>query len=148
MTITICSSANFYQHAVEVEEALRALGFEVHLPKSAVRMKQLGDFTVRKTWLADVGDYDKKADFMRAHFDRVAEGDAVLVVNDEKHAVKNYIGGNVLLEMSLAFYLRKPIFVLNGLPEGSPFEEEILGMMPVVLNGSLDGLTEELLLKK
>jgi hypothetical protein len=74
---------------------------------------------------------------MRKHFDEVANGNAILVINNEKHGKANYIGGNVLMEMSLAFYQKKPIFVLNGLPHESTFEEELKGMMPVLLNGDL-----------
>jgi hypothetical protein len=58
-------------------------------------------------------------------------------VNDAKHGVAGYIGPNVLMEMALAFYQRKPIYILNGLPDDSPFEEELKGMMPVILKGDL-----------
>lgn len=78
---------------------------------------------------------------MLAHFDKVAEGDAILVVNDAKHGVDGYIGPNVLMEMALAFYQRKPIFILNDLPLNSPFEEELKGMMPVVLKGDVKNLS-------
>ena len=58
----------------------------------------------------------------------------------EKHGVQNYIGGNVLMEMSLAFWLKKPIYILNELPEESAFEEEIKGMEPVLLHGDVSVL--------
>lgn len=77
---------------------------------------------------------------MHGHFDKIEEADAILVVNEEKRGVKNYIGGNVLMEMALAFHDKKPIFVLNGLPEGSPFEEEIFGMQPVQLSGKVQDI--------
>jgi hypothetical protein len=81
---------------------------------------------------------------MRQHFAEVEKGDAILVVNDEKHGVENYIGGNVLMEMTLAFYLHKPIFLLNGVPQGSMLEEEIIGVEPVLLAGRLESLHEHL----
>jgi hypothetical protein len=98
---------------------------------------------VRKTWYDNAEDYDKKADLMRAHFDEIANGDAILVVNDEKHDIKGYIGPNVLMEMSLAWYQQKPIYLPNELPVDSAFEEELKGMMPTILNNDLDILLRD-----
>lgn len=141
-TITICSSASFYKQAVDIEEQLTKRGYTVLLPITATRMKASGDFDVShvKTWYEDANDYHKKAELMRGHFAKVAQGDAILVLNYEKHGVQNYIGGNVLMEMSLAFWLKKPIFILNEYPEGSAFEEEIKGMEPMLLHGDLAAL--------
>ncbi len=102
-------------------------------------MQKAGDFDVShyKTWFADDGDYHKKASLMRTHFDEVVKGDITLVLNYEKYGVTNYIGGNVLMEMALAFYFKKPIYILNEVPDDSPFLEEILGFEPVVLHGKL-----------
>jgi hypothetical protein len=103
-------------------------------------MKASGDFDVShyKTWFADTADYHKKAELMRGHFDKVADGDSILVLNYMKHGVDNYIGGNVLMEMSSAFYLHKPIYIMNDIPAKSAYLEEIIGMEPVVLHGMLD----------
>lgn len=139
-TVVICSSAHFYEHVAAIADQLQARGTRAIIPKSARAMKQAGDFTVRKTWYDNADDYSKKADLMRTHFDEITEGDAILVVNDAKHGVDGYIGPNVLMEMSLAWYLRKPIYMLNKLPAGSPFEEELKGMSPIILNGNLDNL--------
>lgn len=144
-TITICSSASFYKQAVDIQTRLMKQGFTVLIPDSAEKMKQSGDFDVShyKTWFQDANDYHKKAALMRGHFDKVAEGDGILVLNYEKHGVDNYIGGNVLMEMALAFYLHKPIFILNEIPEGSAFEEEIIGLRPIVLHGQIENFSNE-----
>lgn len=144
--ITICSSANFYRQAVELAEQLEAMGYEVIIPSNAREMQRNNDYEVShyKTWFADAKDYHKKAAFMRGHFDEVAKADAVLVINNEKHGVPNYIGGNVLMEMGLAFYLKKPIFLFNEVPAESPFLEEIKGFMPVELHGDLSAFTKAL----
>ncbi len=143
--ITICSSANFYRQAVEIQLELEKQGYTVVIPETAEKMKRSGDFDVShyKTWFADADDYHKKAALMRAHFEEVEKGDAVLVLNYEKHGVANYIGGNVLMEMALAFFMNKPIFILNEIPKESAFLEEIIGMGPVVLHGHEAALAKE-----
>lgn len=140
ITIVICASANFYEHVVQIANELEDRGTKVVIPKSAEAMRDAGDYTVQKTWYDKPEDYSKKADLIRSHFDRISEGDAILVVNDKKHGVAGYIGPNVLMEMSLAWYQQKPIYLLNSLPEDSPFEEELKGMDPTVIDGELDKL--------
>jgi hypothetical protein len=70
------------------------------------------------------------------HFDCVEWGDAILVANYDKNGVANYIGPNTLMEMGVAFYLKKPIYLLHPVPE-CPWQEEIVGMRPVVISGEL-----------
>lgn len=141
-TITVCSSASFYRQAVEIEEELGKAGYKIILPKAANMMKQSGDYVVEhyKTWFADPNDYHKKSEYIRGHFKEIEKGDAVLVLNYKKHGKQNYIGGNVLMEMALAFWLEKPIYILNEIPEDSPFVEEIKGLEPIVLNGDLGNI--------
>jgi len=145
-TITICSSANFYRRAVDLQEQLEALGYKVIIPSTAHKMKESGDYDVAhyKTWFGDANDYHKKTARMQGHFDEVEKSNAILVINDEKHGVQNYIGGNVLMEMALAFYLKKPIFLLNEIPEESAFLEEVIGLNPIVLHGKAEDISKTL----
>ncbi|MDB5170007.1 MAG: hypothetical protein JWN82_403 [Candidatus Saccharibacteria bacterium] len=140
--ITICSSANFYKEVMALKQQLEELGYAVLVPATAQKMQASGDFDVAsyKTWFGDANDYHKKAALMRGHFDEVAKADAVLIVNNEKHGVANYIGGNVLMEMALAFYQNKPIYLLNDIPSESAFEEEIIGLGSVPLGGDIQKL--------
>ena len=62
--------------------------------------------------------------------------DAILVANYDKKGVKGYIGGNTLMEMGLAFFLKKKVYLLNEVPE-LPYKEEILGVKPIILNDNL-----------
>jgi hypothetical protein len=144
--ITICSSASFYKQVVAVQAVLQAMGFEVIIPLTAEKMKSSGDYDVSKykTWYGDPSDYHKKTALMQAHFDEVARGDITLICNYEKHGVPNYIGGNVLMEMTVAFYLKKPIYILNDIPEESSFLEEIMGVGSIPLQGNLQALTQHL----
>jgi hypothetical protein len=141
-TITICASASFYSQVIEVQEKLETMGYRVIVPLIARTMKESGDFDVShyKTWYDNDEDYHKKTDLMRGHFDEVKKGDVCLVLNYKKHDTDNYIGGNVLMEMAIAFYLHKPIFILNKVPSQSAFLEEILGLNPITLNGKIEDL--------
>lgn len=146
MIITICCSVNFYRQAVGVQEELEKEGLKIIIPFTAEKMKRSGDYEVShyKTWHENADDYHKKTKLMRGHFEAVAKADAILVLNYEKHDQPNYIGGNVLMEMGLAFYLKKPIFILNEIPKDSTFLEEIIGMEPEVLHGNLRSITKHL----
>lgn len=106
-------------------------------------MKKRNDFDVShyKTWFKNSADYTKKTQLMQGHFKKVMQADAILVVNNEKSSVKGYIGGNVLLEMFLAYLHKEPIYVLNDLGKNLPLEEEILGLSPIFLHGKLDTIT-------
>lgn len=141
-TITICSSASFYRQVLEVEEELKRRGFRVLVPFIAKRMRQSGNFEVSayKTWYTNESDWNKKTALMKGHFKKVQEGDAVLVLNYQKNKINGYIGGNVLMEMALAFHFRKPIFILHPVTAALPLYEEVMGMRPRFLKGKLNNL--------
>lgn len=147
LVVALCSSADFYRQVVDRQVLLEKHGYICLVPLTATKMKESGDFDVShyKTWFADPDDYDKKSALMRGHFAEIEKGDAVLIINEEKHGITNYIGGNVLIEMALAFYLHKPILIMNDIPVGLAYEEEIRGMQPVVLHGAENELLKALM---
>lgn len=140
--ITLCASASFYREVIEIENRLKKLGFDVKLPRTAERMRDSGDFNVEhyKTWFKNKDDYYKKTELMDEHFKKIVESDAILVVNKEKKGILGYIGGSVLMEMTLAYYLKKKIFVLNEVNEKLDIEEEIRALNPIFLQGDLSKL--------
>ncbi|HSX30811.1 MAG TPA: nucleoside 2-deoxyribosyltransferase [Candidatus Saccharimonadales bacterium] len=142
MKIVICASFSFYEHVAELADDLLDLGFEPIIPRTARSMKATGDFSKDplRTATGEFSDYSQKARVMHEHFDEIKVADAILVVNDEKHGQANYIGPNVLMEMGLAFALGKPIYLLNKVPEQSPWLEEIRGLQPEVLRGNLHAI--------
>lgn len=142
MNIAVCSSASFYSQVIAVSYEIEKLGLNVILPMTAARMKAEGRENDEAVidWSKAPGGYSGKANLIREHFNEIEKSDAILVMNYEKHGKKNYIGPNVLMEMSTAFYLSKPIYILNGHPEDSPLIDEILGLQPIFLNGDLSQL--------
>lgn len=139
MTITICSSASFYREVLDIAEQLKKRGFRVLIPKTAYTMKKSGNFNVAdyKTWFSNENDYSNKKKLMDAHFKKVTQADAILVVNKDKHGMKGYIGGNVLMEMTLAYHLKKKIFILHPISEALPFKEEVYGLFPIFIHNNL-----------
>lgn len=137
--IAICASVSFYHEVLEIEKDLEKRGFQVLIPYTATRLKKEKDFDLKtvKSWLSDEEDYGKKANLMRKHFREVEKSDAILVVNLTKKRQRGYIGGNVLIEMALAFYLQKKIFLLRKPNAKSPFYEEIMGVRPIIIDGNL-----------
>lgn len=146
-TITICSSVACYGKAFEIEDQLKTLGMDVLLPMSAEEMNETGDFCVEssKTWFENPADFYKKTDYMRDHLRKIDKGDAVLITNFEKDGVSGYIGGNVLLEMFYAWLHGKPVYVLHPVPEDLPLYEEVIGLNPIILNGNIKEITDDVL---
>jgi hypothetical protein len=143
MKITLCGSIAFYSEMEDIKQKLEKLGHEVDLPPSQVPDENGVMIPVKKYYeirkSAEENDgwiWDLKETAMRNHFVKVASTDVVLVTNFDKNNIKNYIGASTLLEMGLAFYLKKKIYLLNPIPEIA-YKEEILGMKPTILSGDL-----------
>ena len=144
MKITICGSIAFIKEMISTKAALEKLGHEVDLPPSVIKDNQGKDLDVLEyykmrhqeenptSWI-----WDTKKEAMLRHFYKVTWGDVILVLNPEKNGIPGYIGPNTFLEMGLALCLEKRIFVLNPLPDPSPYREELLGLKPLILNGDL-----------
>lgn len=143
MKITLCGSIAFQNEILSVKEKLENLRHEVKIWPSEVKDEKGRLIPVQEYYKirrAANGDekwvWDRKAEAVLEHFEKVAWSDAILVTNYDKNDVKGYIGGNTLMEMGLAFFLKKKIYLLNEVPELS-YKEEILGVKPIILNGDL-----------
>lgn len=138
--IAICSSASFYRDVLTIQEELKKLGFSVKIPSTANKMRRSSDFDVThyKTWYGNAGDYHKKKKLMDDHFKKILKSDAILVVNKEKNGIKGYIGGNVLMEMTVAYLNKKKIYVLHNVDSTLSLEEEVKGMNSIFINGDLE----------
>ena len=133
-TIVICTSAAFYQHANEIAEELKKRGYMVVVPATAIIMKNDNNYDVKriKTWYERPKDVHIKQGRARKHFDEVEKGDAILIVNDDKPGKPTYIGPNTTMEWGLAYYLKKPVYLLNSVNKDHNFYEEALGMATVI----------------
>lgn len=122
------------------------MGFKTKVPKVARLMGKTGNFDVdeHKTWLRNPNDFKMKTHLMNLHFQKVKDAHAVLIVNYTKNGKEGYIGGNGLMEMTLAYLDKKPIFVLNKPEENLAVYEEVVGMNPIFLEGDITKLKDHL----
>lgn len=133
MKIVICGSMSSSEKMVEVSNELKKLGYKNLLPKHAEEYAE-GDRKMEDS--AESTENKIKDDLIRDYYDEIKDSDAVLVVNEDKKGIKNYIGGNVFLEMGFAHVLNKKIFLLNSVPEIG-YKDEIIAMQPMVLEGDI-----------
>lgn len=142
MKITICGSVAFFQEMLDAQKQLQDLGHEVKIIETQIPDEQ-GNmipvteyYKIRKSGQDKDWIWDRKKKGMMWHFEKIAWGDAILVLNYDKNDIENYVGPNTLIEMGLALYLDKKVYLLNPVPE-MKCKEEILGTRPVILNSDL-----------
>lgn len=70
----------------------------------------------------------------KENLQNVTNCDLLLILNYSHRGIENYIGGNSFMEMVIAFFLKKPIYLLNIIPEGMAYTEEIKSLYPVVVH--------------
>lgn len=150
MKITICGSIGFYKEMEEARDQLTKLGHEVKIPELALEVPQqfgggkkvyFGQY-IENNGGIDAFDpthkiWDLKEGAINDHYAKIDWADAILVVNHEKRGIAGYIGGNTLIEIGVAFYQKKLIFILNPVSSELSYKQEIYGMKPSLLNGNL-----------
>lgn len=78
-----------------------------------------------------------KENAINDHYEKIDWCEGILVINHEKRGIKGYIGGNTLIEIGVAFYQKKKIYILNSVSSELSYKQEIMGMKPTILNGDL-----------
>lgn len=121
--IILCGSKKFIPKFFELEEILKTNGANVVVPR---------EFIV---------DMEKK-DASLLHFSEIDKDDvdALLIVNESKNDLKNYIGANGFAELAFGFYKGKKIFLLNDIYE--PYSEELVAWEVIPLKGDLSQLID------
>jgi len=134
MKIVICGSISFAKEMFEISKQLEVDGHKVVLPVGIENYID-NDKSVENKW-------DKlENDVFKAYFEKIRNGDAILIINNDKNGIKNYIGGNSLIECAFAHVLDKKIYLLNLVPVMS-YSEEIFAMGPIVLNGDVSKILD------
>ena len=141
MKIYVLGSSHFMKEMVKTSEALRKLGYDgwIHPDYEAFVRGEKQDI-VNKWLNGEHAAVKRENNYLKEHYDGIMKSDAILIVNAEKNGVKNYIGGNVLIEMGQAFVNNKKIFFLYGMPDKSAYLDEIQSMDPICLEGDLSNI--------
>ena len=119
--IVLCGSMKVKEKIIEVAKELEKMGYNVLLPVECMQGLE-------------------KVIASRAHFDRISnpENDTILIVNETKNGIDNYIGPNSFAEIAFGFYFNKRVFLLNNIYE--PYKDEIIGWKVKCLNADLSKL--------
>jgi hypothetical protein len=149
MKITICGSMKFHPEMEEISKKLIENGHEVKVPLLRICVGEDGKskkMSIRAFIESNKGIdlfshdhpiWNEKSNAIDDHFEKVEWSDVILVANYPKHDIDGYVGGNTLMEMGVAKYLCKKIFLLFPVSSRLSYKEEILGMKPTVINGDL-----------
>lgn len=133
MIITICGSMQFHKEMYQAKTELEKRGFAVLVPKD------LDNISLNESYMeSDEERVTAKIEynFIREHFKKIEQADAIVILNYEKKNVPGYIGGNTFLEMGYAFGLGKRVYLLYPVPE-MDYKTEMQAIQPTVIDGDL-----------
>lgn len=132
----IAGSSQFAKEMVKYRDLLINLGHENFLHEHYIAMGsgERQDLVERRH--QEHAQLKIEHDYIRWHYNEIVDSDAILVLNFDKNGVKNYIGGNTLMELGFAHVHHKKIFLLNPIPE-MLYTDEIKAVEPIVINDDL-----------
>jgi hypothetical protein len=136
MIITIVASSVFAKQMVDYRNRLIGLGHEVNLHEHYIRQGNGEMIDLIKEMNEEHSVVKKRFNYMKYHYNEIVNSDAILVLNFDKNGIKNYIGGNTLMELGFACVHDKKIFLINPIPDIG-YKEEIKTVDPIVINGDL-----------
>lgn len=130
MRITLCGSLSFGNEILDIGKQLESQGHTIFYPESLINP------ALASSGLT-VSQLREKHDAIRTHYKKIEQSDAILVINNKKNGIGNYIGGNTLMEIGFAYILDKSVFLLNPIPD-MHYSSEIEATYPIILGGNLD----------
>ena len=134
MKIGIISSMQFTNKMIEVRDRLNKMGHNAFVTKFCEGMLGKSDEEIEKIKL----DQKYNQDAIREFWKLMQGTEAVLVLNFDKNGIKNYIGGNTLMEIGFAYVLGQKIFLWNDIPNMDYCRTEIEAVRPTIINGDLN----------
>lgn len=126
----------FAKEMLSIKKELEKMGHEVGLPFETELHLEKPDFVDD---LAGNLQYCIDNDVIRMSFDFIAKADGVLVLNYPRKGIDGYIGTSTLMEIAIAYYFKKKIYLLHAIPHFNTvrWAHEITIMQPVILHGDL-----------
>ena len=133
MKIGIIGSMQYTEKLLEARDELTKLGHEAFVTNLASPFIGKTDEEKEKIKIYQKNNRDAIREFWKL----MQGADAVLVMNLDKHEIKNYIGGNTLMEIGFAHILNQKIFLYNPIPEIPYYKSEIEAVKPMIINRDL-----------
>ncbi len=139
----ICGSMQFSKEMLEAKHELESAGHEVIMPGDIHNCFTDLDFKdgARKDYERDLRqciEFNLLKDGLR----KIAESDAVLFLNEKKNDIGGYLGISGIMELGVATYLDKKIYLLNEIDKNQKYATEISLIQPIILNGKLNMIQE------
>jgi NTP pyrophosphatase (non-canonical NTP hydrolase) len=135
MKVVVGGSMTFAKEQLEVKRALEEMGHEVLVSDDIHDC--IGNSSIKNAGFESELRHCLETDIVMSFFNMIKEADAYVVVNKEKGGVRGYLGTAVLMELGLAYYLGKRIFLMEDYDKGQGYGLEVAIINPVVLNGDL-----------
>ena len=126
----------FAKEMMDTKRKFENLGHSVFVPSDI-------EFHLKDPFLIDNLDENYKhtidKNVLRRCFNLITKSDAILVLNYPKNKIDGYVGTSTLMEIGLAYYLGKKIFLFNPIPKPKEarWAHELEIIRPVILNRNL-----------
>jgi hypothetical protein len=133
MRIGVIGSMQYTEKMLEVRDQLIGLGHDAFVTKLHKAFIGKSDEEKEEIKIHQKNNMDAIREFWNA----MQGADAVLVLNLDKNGIKNYIGGNTLMEIGFAHVLNQKIFLYNSIPDIPYYKTEIEAVKPIIINGDL-----------
>ncbi len=139
----------FIDQMKDAEQKLISMGHEVKRPEIEVSESWIADWVRLDNVIWNESKFSNeikreavihKWRAIQNHYKKIKWSEAILVINEPKKWIDWYIWWNTLMEIGVAFYDNKKIFILHSIWNMS-YTSEILWCDPVILSDNLFWIT-------
>jgi hypothetical protein len=129
MKITLVGSVAFADKFIEVYNELRKLGHDPVMHEHMFEYSKTSWDEFHNRELREHAQTKVENNYIKWWHDTINKSDAILVLNYTKNDIKNYIGGNTLMEIAFAYVADKDIYLMNPIPERVSYRDELEAMI-------------------
>ncbi|MFA5748191.1 MAG: hypothetical protein WC872_03725 [Candidatus Absconditabacterales bacterium] len=135
MKILIGGSMTFANKMIEIKKNLEKQGHTINLSPGINFF--LENSNAKMDFEQEL-QFCKETGIMKNFFDEIRESEGVLFLNYDKKGISGYVGASVLMEIGIAYFLDKKIYLLNPIDKSQSYALEIFLTNPIILNGDLN----------
>lgn len=121
MNIVLAGSMSFIDKMQTLKQQLEDMGCSVTLP---VDEEGADALTLRQ--------------YNEAALERLKAADILLIVNEDNKGVVGRVGSNTLIEIGMAFALKKPVYLLNDYDVSQDCASELAGLIDGVVGNDIE----------